>query len=238
MYIQEPTTKHNKILMLRAIGSAISGTENPLFDVVQPEIFQTKLALFEIKHEAFTLAKASSQKERQKRDVFIEDIEQSVIKIAQYLKVKFSGNEKAIVDWGFPVLLGKRSGKIARKYDAENCILLYNQILDKHSADGESSALSQYNMIAFEEKLSSIIHAHNTYKQDRTLARIYAKQHQALLKELMTMARKIARNLRMREDMEPKDIEAYGFVVHENYATANEDEGSENDDQEDIDQAS
>jgi len=52
------------------------------------------------------------------------------------------------------------------------------------------------------------------------------------------MARKIARNLRMREDMEPKDIEAYGFVVLENYAAANEDEGSENDDQEDIDQAS
>ena len=46
----------------------------------------------------------------------------------------------------------------------------------------------------------------------------------------MTMAKKIARNLRMREDMEPKDLEAFGFTVNDSYAgskKANDDDPNE-----------
>ena len=135
--------------------------------------------------------------------------------------MKFSGNEKTIAEWGFPVLLGKRGGRILRKYNAENNISLYQQILAKHIADGENSILN------------SIVEMHTSYKENRTLARIYSKQHHSLLKELLIMARKIARNLRMREDMEPKDIETFGFTVFESYAST-----TEQDPEEEVDQAS
>jgi hypothetical protein len=228
MYLQIPSGKEDRILMLRALSLAISKNETPAFDVVVPTEYQTTLSVFEDKYAAYQLAKQTSETKRQSRDLHIKDVETSVIKIAQYLKVKFSGNEKAIAEWGFPVLLGKRSGKISRTYNAENNIGLYQRILAKHIEDGENSILSSYNMTAFETKLNSIVEIHTSYKENRTLARIYSKQHHILLKELLDMARKIARNLRMREDMEPKDLESYGFTVLEtssNSTTESEDEG-------------
>jgi hypothetical protein len=233
MYLHIPSGKQDRILMLRALNLAISKTENPPFDVVNPSEYQATLLVFEEKLTAYEIAKRTSQIKRQARDLSIKVIENSAIKIAQYLKVKFSGNEKVIVEWGFPVLLGKRSGTISRKYTAENNISLYQQILAKHQADGENSILSSYDMAAFETKLYSIVEMHTSYKENRTLARIYAKQHNSLLKELLNMARKIARNLIMREDMEPKDIETFGFTVFENYAARSEKEIDE-----DVDQAS
>ena len=228
MYLHIPTGKQNRILMLRALSLAISKNENQPFDVVNPTEYQATLAVFEDKYAAYSLAKKYSETNRQSRDLGIKEVETSAVKIAQYLKVKFSGNEKTIAEWGFPVLLGKRGGRILRKYNAENNISLYQQILAKHIADGENSILSSYNMTAFETKLNSIVEMHASYKENRTLARIYAKQNQSLLKQLLDMARKIARNLRMREDMEPKDLESYGFTVLEtstNSTTESEDEG-------------
>ena len=68
-------------------------------------------------------------------------------------------------------------------------------------------------MAAFQLKLTTLVSTQDSYKQNRTLARIYSKQHAVVLDVLMDMARSIARNLRMREDMEPKDLEPYGFDV-------------------------
>jgi len=233
MYLHIPTGKQDRVLMLRALSLAISKSENQPFDVVNPTEYQETLLVFEEKLAAYGVAKKTSEKNRQSRDLSIKDLETSAIKIAQYLKVKFSGNEKTIAEWGFPVLLGKRGGRILRKYNAENNISLYQQILAKHIADGENSILSSYNMTAFETKLNSIVEMHTSYKENRTLARIYSKQHHSLLKELLIMARKIARNLRMREDMEPKDIETFGFTVFESYAST-----TEQDPDEEVDQAS
>jgi hypothetical protein len=238
MYIKIPTGKYDRILMLRALATSITANDNHPFDVVAPTEYQSTMSLFEGKYAAYKAAKNASETNRQSRDLMIKDIETSVVKIAQYLKVKFYGNEKAIVDWGFPVLLGKRSGIIARDRKTESNIRLYKQILAKHVDDGENSILSSYDMAAFETKLNSIIATHTNFKENRTLARIYAKQHQNLLKDLLAMARKIARNLRMREDMEPKDLEVFGFTVLESYASADTDEDEEGLVEEDIDQAS
>jgi hypothetical protein len=238
MYLQIPHGKHDRILMLRALSLAISENENPPFDVVIPAEYQATMATFEDKYTAYQLAKQTSETKRQIRDLKIKDIETTVVKIAQYLKVKFYGNEKAIVDWGFPVLLGKRSGIIDRDRKTESNISLYQQILAKHTADGENSILSSYDMAAFETKLNSIIATHTNFKENRTLARIYAKQHQNLLKDLLAMARKIARNLRMREDMEPKDLEVFGFTVLESSTSTLTLEDEVNEPDEEIDQAS
>ncbi len=218
MYINIPTKKIAKILMLRALNTAINESAIAPFDVVQPSEFQATFASFEEIYTAYKFAKKDSETSRQKRDLLIRDIEKPVKKMAQYLKVKHRGNEKAIADWGFPINLGKRSGEIARNRKAENNILLYQQIVAKHTLDGENSILSNYNMTDFEAKMNTIVEIHNNCKQNRTLARIYSKQHLILLDDLMTMAKKIARNLRMREDMEPKDLEAFGFTVNDSYA--------------------
>ena len=94
-------------------------------------------------------------------------------------------------------------------------------------------------MAVFETKLNSIIAAHTSYKENRTLARIYAKQHHSLLDELMAMARKIARNLRMREDMEPKDLETFGFTVLESTSVdVSTEVENEEENEDDLDQAS
>ena len=238
MYIKIPTGKNDRILMLRALATSITTSDNHPFDVVAPTEYQATMSLFEEKYAAYKVAKKTSEINRQSRDLMIKDLETSVVKIAQYLKVKFYGNEKAIADWGFPMLLGKRSGIIDRDRKTESNISLYQQILAKHTADGENSILSSYDMVAFETKLNSIVSAQSSFKENRTLARIYAKQHQGLLKDLVAMARKIARNLRMREDMEPKDLESFGFTVLESTSSTLLEEGEFDEPEEEVDQAS
>lgn len=238
MYIKFPNGKEDRILMLRALATSITANSNHPFDVVTPTEYQSTMSLFEEKYTAYKVAKKTSETSRQSRDLLIKDIEISVVKIAQYLKVKFYGNEKAIADWGFSVRLGKRSGIIARDRKAESNIELYEQIIAKHTADGENSILNSYDMASFEGKVNQLKDVHSSFKENRTLTRIYAKQHQKLLKELMAMARKIARNLRMREDMEPKDLESFGFSVLESYASARLDNSNENKPDEDVEQAS
>jgi hypothetical protein len=213
MYIKIPVLKKSKILMLRTLSLALQKDTTPKIDVVAPEEYQANLVVFEEKYEAYNLAKQISEIKRQSRDVQIAEIENLVVKIAQYLKVKFKGNEKLVVEWGFPILLGDRSGTIYRDTNSDSRIALYKKIVAKHISDGETSVLSSYNMAAFQLKLTTLVSTQDSYKQNRTLARIYSKQHAVVLDVLMDMARSIARNLRMREDMEPKDLEAYGFDV-------------------------
>jgi len=199
--------------MLDSINKTITLSESVPFDVVSVTEFTTAYTMYQAKVNAYELALNSSQKNRQLRDHKIKKLKPVVRKIAQYLKVKFTDNEKLLLDWGYQLKLGKLSGTVRYSTSANKSIALFRAIVNKHIADGDASVLKHYDMDAFLTQVTEIENAHAAFKLGRVEYRIFAKQEQFIFNTLMDMARKIARNLKMRDDMQPKDLEAFGFTV-------------------------
>lgn len=213
MILHIPNKKFNKRLMLTALNKAISTAETVPFDVVAVEDFTTNYTLYQAKVTAYKQALSSSQKSRQFRDLKIKKLKPVVRKIAQYLKVKFADNEKLLLDWGFQLHLGNRSGSVKYSSSPAKNIALFKAVVAKHTADGDASVLKHYDMGSFLSDVTEIEDAHAAFKLARVTYRICAKQEQFVFNTLMVMARKIGRNLKMRDDMQPKDLEAFGFTV-------------------------
>ena len=220
MYLQIEDSPQLAVKQLKDLNSAIvkaiaDGTTIP-WDIVDPNDFVNK-------HTAMAAIRMAYKDAKQHAPALIKEktnINNRLLtksrKMAQYIKATYPDNTKKLEEYGIRILHGKSgavqlSGKHAVQTE------MYATIIATHLAYGANSILSTFDMVAFETEFNDYIAATETARNESIKWRKPAPEMRLLIKELVKMQRRIARQLLNSPGFKPRDLEDWGYIVVEGH---------------------
>ena len=211
-------TEQFKILDTVIVDANSSATPLPFF-LVDANEFSTEFGNYLQLAYDYLKAKKKAPVFTQLRYIFNERLFQKSQSVAQFLKIRNYQNNKALEDWGIHIdATSKGEIKLSRKINEAE--IMYKAIIDKHIADGATSMLAPFDMVKFVADYDELVLLHQNYEIEKLGWRTISVAKRKSFAKLKEMQRIIGRELITHPDIEPRDLEFYGFEVLEFHNTS------------------
>jgi hypothetical protein len=207
------TTQQIQKLSEKIDESITNATPLP-FDVVDGTDFINEFANFVLLKDNYKSAKDQAPVYTQERYNRNDNLLKISVNISQFLKSQNHMNKKKLEEWGIHISLNKK-GEIKISGKLMELEIMYKNIIDKHIADGVNSVLAIFDMTEFESEYNELVTYRLLYEAERLSWRTISVHKRASYKKLLKMQRLISRDMITRPNVNPRDLEHWGFVVLE-----------------------
>lgn len=210
-------TKQFKTLDLAIADANSSATPLP-FSLVDATAFSNEFGNYLQLSSNYLKAKKEAPIFTQKRYAINERLFQNTQRIAQFLKIRHHLNNKVLEQWGINInatTIGVV--KLSRKINESE--VMYKAIIDKDIADGVNSILAPFDMQKFTDDYNELLLVHQEYETEKLGWRTTSVAKRESFAKLREMQRIIGREMITHPDIEPRDLENWGFEILEFHNT-------------------
>ena len=112
-----------------------------------------------------------------------------------------------------------RSRILKISYKINEAEIMFGAIIDKDIADGENSILAPFDMQKFRHYYNELLLVHQEYETEKLGWRTTSVAKRESFAKLREMQRIIGREMITHPDIEPRDLENWGFEILEFHNT-------------------